>query len=241
MLLPPFFHIWEVNPVSTIYYKNGSSFTQLTANDIGAAAASHNHNEKLDKVTTKTTKNQVYMKLPDGSQAMRDIAGVEGIQLESSDLITVDGLNDYFDSLWKEMYPIGAIYVSYESTTPATLFGGTWVAITGRFPYFNAGTGTGGSAMHYHWQTVGKYQGEGPYITDGASGIWGVSSDANPEASQARSRVISGFGAGFNYNSTVFASMRDDTGSGMLLRQDSTYEGSSIPPYQALYAWRRTA
>ena len=45
-------------------------------------------------------------------------------------------------------YPVGAIYISYYSTSPASLFGGTWLAITGRFPYFNAGTDTGGSNTH---------------------------------------------------------------------------------------------
>ena len=31
------------------------------------------------------------------------------------------------------IYPVGAIYISYSSTSPATLFGGTWTQISGRF------------------------------------------------------------------------------------------------------------
>lgn len=46
------------------------------------------------------------------------------------------------------IYPVGAVYSSYVSTPPGELFGGTWTAITGRFPYYNAGTGTGGSNTH---------------------------------------------------------------------------------------------
>ena len=32
------------------------------------------------------------------------------------------------DDIWKKIYPVGAIYISVSSTSPATLFGGTWVA-----------------------------------------------------------------------------------------------------------------
>ncbi|MBR2247047.1 MAG: hypothetical protein IJ880_08495 [Bacilli bacterium] len=48
------------------------------------------------------------------------------------------------------IYPIGAIYISATSTSPATLFGGTWEQIEGKFllasdTNYEAGT-TGGSA-----------------------------------------------------------------------------------------------
>ena len=46
------------------------------------------------------------------------------------------------------VYPVGAVYISYRSDNPVNLFGGSWTAITGRFPYFNAGTDTGGSNTH---------------------------------------------------------------------------------------------
>ena len=44
------------------------------------------------------------------------------------------------------MYPVGSVYIAYNSTSPASRFGGTWTPITGRFPYFNAGTSTGGAS-----------------------------------------------------------------------------------------------
>lgn len=51
------------------------------------------------------------------------------------------------------IYPIGSIYMSVNSTSPATLFGGTWEAIQGKFLLgaygntYKAGT-TGGEATH---------------------------------------------------------------------------------------------
>ena len=53
-----------------------------------------------------------------------------------------------FDKL--EIFPIGSIYTSINSTSPATLFGGTWEQIQGRFllsanSSYTAGS-TGGAA-----------------------------------------------------------------------------------------------
>ena len=118
-------------------------------------------------------------------------------------------------------YPVGAVYISYVSTSPASLFGGTWTAITGRFPYFNAGTATGGSNTHSHWQTVGlDWVGAGNlYSTMGTT--------------VTASRTVTAAEVGLNQLSNY--TTNDIT------RQDATYEASSYPPYQTLYAWRRTA
>lgn len=45
-------------------------------------------------------------------------------------------------------FPIGFVYSSYTNTSPAGIFGGSWTAITGRFPYYNAGTALGGANTH---------------------------------------------------------------------------------------------
>lgn len=56
--------------------------------------------------------------------------------------------NTSWTSLLDMVYPKGSYYFSNSSTNPANLFGGGWTAITGRFPYMNAGTGTGGENSH---------------------------------------------------------------------------------------------
>ena len=35
--------------------------------------------------------------------------------------------------IWKECYPVGAIYMSVNSTDPSDLFGGTWERIQDQF------------------------------------------------------------------------------------------------------------
>lgn len=44
-------------------------------------------------------------------------------------------------------YPVGAIYQSWNSTSPSSLFGGQWTPITGKFLYCsNSAGGTGGAS-----------------------------------------------------------------------------------------------
>lgn len=53
-----------------------------------------------------------------------------------------------FINLTDLIYPIGAYYLSGASTSPASLFGGSWYTVTGRFLYCNSGTVTGGANTH---------------------------------------------------------------------------------------------
>ena len=47
---------------------------------------------------------------------------------KDSDSFEVDGLK-----IWETVYPVNSVYMSVDSTSPATLFGGTWVSLSG-FP-----------------------------------------------------------------------------------------------------------
>lgn len=71
--------------------------------------------------------------------------------------------------IWQVVYPVGAIYMSVNSVSPATLFGGTWSRISDRFllaagESYSAGS-TGGEATHKlttaelpaHTHTVGAH------------------------------------------------------------------------------------
>lgn len=120
------------------------------------------------------------------------------------------------------IYPVGSVYSSYTSTSPASRFGGSWTAITGAFPYYNAGTGTGGSnshtliiaemPSHNHSGTTDEIK----YGTNWNPGNdWSYSVASRAEFSQTRGLVINNAGGGQPHN--------------------------NMPAYQTLYAWRRTA
>ena len=107
---------------------------------------------------------------------------------------------------------------------PSELFGGTWTAVTGRFLYCNAGTGTGGSNTHtltvdqipsHMHNVISESNGEqvARHMTIGTRGTKG-------EASRSTSLNV-------EYIVTSY------TGGGAA--------HNNMPAYQTVYAWRRTA
>ena len=118
-------------------------------------------------------------------------------------------------------WPVGSVYSSYTSTSPASRFGGTWTPITGRFPYYNSGTTTGGTnsvtltastmPTHSHAISVNEY--------------YGTKGNTAPVMSMGYN--VSGVGG---WSATKWTIANGDSSS-----------FSNMPQYQSLYAWRRTA
>jgi len=52
---------------------------------------------------------------------------------DTSQVYSTDEIDERFSALFDLVYPVGAIYMSVNTTSPATLFGGTWEQIEGRF------------------------------------------------------------------------------------------------------------
>ena len=130
------------------------------------------------------------------------------------------------------IYPVGSVYSSYTSTSPASRFGGTWTPITGVFPYFNAGTGTGGSSSHTHG------------LSDGAAMIdlWHYNGDRVVFHKNDASKTFSGKATASLYLIGNESGVASESPSGHATQlRGSTNSASNMPPYQTLYAWRRTA
>lgn len=128
------------------------------------------------------------------------------------------------------IYPVGSVYMSYTSISPASLFGGNWAAITGHFPYFNNGTGTGGSntVTHRHWMPIGKENGSAGLSTTAKNG-WIDGSTYDIRAAAV-------------YHSIYLEDMylKPEQGNAT---ETTTYDTSinNMPAYQTFYAWRRTS
>lgn len=119
-----------------------------------------------------------------------------------------------------DVYPVGAIYISTVSTSPATLFGGSWTQLTDRFllgagSTYTAGQ-TGGAATHTlttnemprhdHW---GVYRPDW-YLHDETGQASGVSNGAS--------------------NNQLFTDERGGGGA-----------HNNMPPYLVVYMWKRIA
>ena len=57
----------------------------------------------------------------------------------------LDDVKDLINNYWETVYPVGAVYMSVSSTSPASLFGGTWEQITEKFLLAAGSTHTAGS------------------------------------------------------------------------------------------------
>ena len=119
--------------------------------------------------------------------------------------------------LLNNVFKVGYVWVSYTSTSPASIIGGTWAAITGRFPYFNAGTSVGGS--NTHTLSVSQI----PSHTHELRLDW---------FNYAGSGISDSYSSSTNAQIDAGGSTRE-TGGGE--------SHNNMPAYQTLYAWRRTA
>ena len=123
-------------------------------------------------------------------------------------------------TLLDAVYPIGSVYSAYTSTSPATRFGGTWSAITERFPYYNAGTDIGGSNTHT------------------------LTIDEMPEHSHKNPITVWYGGDAATYRN-LYATNSELWSEGdwncATAKTGGGEAHNNMPAYQTLYAWRRTA
>lgn len=122
------------------------------------------------------------------------------------------------------IYPVGSIYMSVNNVSPQTFFGGTWVPITDRFLIGAGNTyaagGTGGSATH----TLTVNEMPNHYHILKVATSTSTASDAGWRASGVKA-----------YSSQQIESPTDnikDTGG-----NDAH---NNMPPYLAVYMWKRT-
>ena len=122
-------------------------------------------------------------------------------------------------------YPVGSIYMSVNSTNPATLFGGTWESIGGRFllganSTYRAGT-TGGEATHtLTVDEMPKHQHR----------IW--TKAANTGTGNFYS-YVSELNKGVYYGTDAGQNQVEPIGGG--------HPHNNMPPYLVVYMWKRTA
>lgn len=201
-----------------------------TLEELGAADANHTHT--LDELGAMPNTYEAPVLSVNGMTGNVSISldnglptgGEEGqvLGIENNNVAWID--NAKFDVL--AVYPIGSIYMSVNSVSPSNLFGGTWERLKDRFllgagDTYTAGN-TGGSATHTlttneipsHYHTFLPHE----HNYKQGSGSAGVLKITTNEY-------------GMGIETTEFTT--SDVGGGKA--------HNNMPPYLAVYMWKRVA
>lgn len=160
---------------------------------------------------------------------------------------------------WEAIYPVGSIYMSVSSTSPASLFGGTWTQLKDQFllcagSSYTAGS-TGGAANHIHSTgDLALTTSQLPAHTHNSKSLSGtlnavmmddgrsISASGICSIAVARARSWAGTDGTASYIATINAThTHDSVGSGATHNHGNTGSTSNMPPYLAVYVWKRTA
>lgn len=152
-----------------------------------------------------------------------------------------------------DAHPVGSYYWSNDSTSPATLFGGTWEALPAGYTLIAQGSGSDSFGSYTY--TAGQKYGERKHqlTTDEmpkikgdaqfrlANGSTNIVGDMNNDAS--KSGVFSFVpNSGSKWNSTMQLGPSATANTDVLhLEFGGNQPHNTIPPSIACYGWRRTA
>ena len=127
-----------------------------------------------------------------------------------------------------EPYPINSIYLSTSSTSPSSLFGGTWQQIKDVFLLAAGDTYTGGSTGGSANAVVVSHEHNLQMVNNGVVQAWVKSIDGTHTAYGYATTEISG---SEGWSSTpIIAYSSGESGT-----------GKKMPPYPTVYMWRRVA
>ena len=169
------------------------------------------------------------------------------------------------------VYPVGSIYISVNTTNPGSLFGGTWEQIKDRFILAAGGSytvgSTGGEATHT--LTANEMPSHSHSASSGSAGNHGHSASTNWAGDHAHHFAGGGGFVGGGTYGSAGAGIRVDS-SGYIINDNTTSAGghshsvtvdangahshtisvsatggsaahNNMPPYLAVYMWKRTA
>ena len=210
-VIPAFYLLIEKDPVSDSDVEASSEFTALST-----------ALEQVSDITDLT--NRVGVLETDKA----DKTALSGYMTSAQ---VQDAIAAALADRWKVDKPVGCLYMSFESTSPATLFGGSWTQLKDRFllavgdTYKSAGLTGGRSGVELRSLGGAVNSDIGAYGYAAADTVSGMDSYYNRVVSGAAANVTSGV----NHATKVVDA------------NQKTVVTNIMPPYLTVYMWKRIA
>ena len=248
----------------TNYYKTSETYTKQEINNLISAvpkfAIEVVNSLPISDISTTT----VYL-LPSNSETndiykeyiyvnnQWELLGIQKTDLSNyyNKTETDNLLNNMIDTI----YPVGAIYLSVNSTNPSVLFGGTWEQIKDKFllsagDSYSAGT-TGGEISHTltknempkHSHTRGTMEITGYFDTRATNYGRGVLIANGSLFSKSNSPDTGDSVEQLNPSQTMYryTFKASNLWSGSTSEVGENQAHNNMPPYLAVYVWKRVA
>ena len=174
--------------------------------------------------TISSTDSKADTAITIAQEALNQIVGEQGTKVfrDTQLLTTLDikPIEDNIANINDKIYPIGSIYISTSQVSPASIFGGTWEQLKDRFLLASGDTytagATGGEATHkLNNNEIPVHSHAYRVGTEGGTDDGLIRGITTIVSAHTNSRVIGNTGSGLAHN--------------------------NMPPYLAVYMWKRTA
>ena len=219
----------EIEAVESRRVRNENQRIENEQTRIGNETARKNHE------STRMTNEDARKAEENKRQAQEDLRQTNDAKREQSIESFAHTLDEFREMLKESLassFPVGAVYISFEDTAPASIFGGTWERLEdGRFLMSGAVSGnTGGAENHSHdvsgWAWI---SGEGDGWGSGNI-LWKERMFENGETN-FMDRMMGATLPGYVTTETMYGTYVDG----------DTNNVSSIPPHITVHMWRRIA
>lgn len=150
----------------------------------------------------------------------------------------IQAVNFYMEELRDKLYPVGAVYITYNNNNPGNFLGGTWVQFGQGRTLMGQGTGNDGStSMSFTTagDTGGKYKTSHSHTTSFGwdnNAFFAGKPDGAANNNYSRTSVVA--------NGYVIQAASSPT-SASRLNWTEDVAVNHIQPYVTIYFWRRTA
>ena len=191
--------------------------------------------------TTDKKWGAMYVASPDSTASDNRVASTAWVQSIVADAVK-SAKAEIYEQAKLDAHPVGSYYWSNDSTSPATLFGGTWEALPAGYTLIAQGSGSDDFGSYTY--TAGQKYGERKHklTTDELPHIRGDVLDFARQDPNQKLTTHGVFSAPASIENVSFGSNpQSGQGDGFVMDFGKDVPHNNLSPCVAAYGWRRTA